>query len=291
MPVKVVQISDTHLTHLGGVTNANFQLIVEFVNEVLQPDLIVNSGDIVILNPDSAADKETAKEMHQAFKAPVRFVPGNHDVGEPGANPWAGISVTSERVANFRDAYGPDHWLNLEPEVAVIGMNSEIMGSGLPEEAEQWKWLEGVPEQIGDRRTLLFLHKPFWSPIPDTGGHQLTIPEAARDQILAILSGVRLESVGSGHLHQYSYGKEGELTTVSAPSTAFVVRSHNLGSALKQLGVVEYAFEGDAVIPYFRAASTLTEAEPFTMPEFKTTMAEISPTAMAETEALTHAES
>ena len=103
--MRIVQISDTHINHRGGVTNKNFETLSAFVNDVLRPDAVVNAGD----------------------------------VGEPGAAPWAGISVTSERVAGFRGAFGADHWIELHDEWALIGIDSEIMTSGLPEEAEQWE--------------------------------------------------------------------------------------------------------------------------------------------------------
>ena len=41
--MRIVQISDTHLTNFGGTTNENFGRIVGYVNDVLRPDLIVNS--------------------------------------------------------------------------------------------------------------------------------------------------------------------------------------------------------------------------------------------------------
>ena len=93
--MRIVQISDTHISHLGGVTTDNFSRLVEFVNDELHPDLIVNSGDVSILTPDSEADREAAYKLHQCFNAPVAVLPGNHDLGEPGDHPWMGLSVTS----------------------------------------------------------------------------------------------------------------------------------------------------------------------------------------------------
>ena len=49
-------MSDTHLSHLGGVITENFSQLVDFVNDVLKPDLVVNSGDVVLLSPDIAED-------------------------------------------------------------------------------------------------------------------------------------------------------------------------------------------------------------------------------------------
>jgi hypothetical protein len=133
--VRIVQISDTHLSHFGGVTNENFARLVDFVNDSLRPDLVVNSGDVGILYPDSAEDRELAVKAHAAFEAEVRVLPGNHDVGEAGEHAWMGLKVTSERVANFREAFSGDRFLEIVgSDWAVVGMNSEICSSGLPEE-------------------------------------------------------------------------------------------------------------------------------------------------------------
>jgi 3',5'-cyclic AMP phosphodiesterase CpdA len=280
--MRIVQISDTHISHLGGVTSSNFSHLVDFVNDELRPDLIVNSGDVSILTPDSPDDRETARSLHARFAAPVRVLPGNHDVGEAGDHPWMELSVTSDRVAGFRRTFGADHFLELGSAAneaenwAVIGINSEILSSGLPEEADQWAWLTSVAEEIRDRWVLLFLHKPLWSPLDEYTEHALAITEGDRDRILATLAGARLRAIGSGHLHTYRSAVEGDILTVWAPSSAFVVRSaeHQFGG-LNQLGVVEYRIEGDAIEAYFRSIPTLHEDEPYGMSEFTTTMATI----------------
>jgi 3',5'-cyclic AMP phosphodiesterase CpdA len=218
--MRIVQISDTHINHRGGVTNKNFETLAAFVNDVLAPDLVVNTGDVSVLSPDSAADRETARKLHERFTAPLRVVPGNHDVGEPGAAPWAGIAVTSERVAGFRGAFGPGHWVELREEWALIGVNSEIMSSGLPEEARQWEWIATLPELARGRKAILFLHKPLWSPLDFETEHAIALPAAERDRLLGALAPLDIAAVCSGHLHCYAAGRQGGVLTVSAPSAA-----------------------------------------------------------------------
>ncbi|MCU1493062.1 MAG: hypothetical protein JWO62_826 [Acidimicrobiaceae bacterium] len=274
--MRIVQISDTHLSHLGGVTSENFSILVDFVNTELRPDLVVNSGDVALLSPDSAEDREAARRLHERFDAPVRVLPGNHDLGEPGDHPWMGLAVTSERLRGFTDAFGPGRFLELDTEGwAIVGMNSEILSSGLDEEREQWEWLEGAAAASRDRSVMLFLHKPLWSPIPGYTEHALAIEESDRERLLAVFSDSRLRVVGSGHLHCFRSAFEGDVVTVWAPSSAFVVRSKDFSFGLSQLGVVEYRIEGDEVEVYFRSIPTLCEQEPFAMAEFVQTMAEI----------------
>ena len=70
----------------------------------------MHSGDIQVLHPDDAADRAHARELTRLISAPLLVVPGNHDVGMPGLDAWAGITVTDERVAAHEAAFGPDHW-------------------------------------------------------------------------------------------------------------------------------------------------------------------------------------
>jgi 3',5'-cyclic AMP phosphodiesterase CpdA len=280
--MRIVQISDTHISHFGGVTNENFERLVIFVNEELRPDLIVNSGDVSILSPDVAEDRELAYKLHQAFDAPVWVLPGNHDLGEAGDHPWMGINVTSERLAGFVATFGADRFADFSTVGwAIIGMNSEILSSGLLEEHEQWHWLEGVAAEAVGRSVLLFLHKPLWSPLPGFTEHAIAIEEADRDRILAMFSRSRIRVVGSGHLHRYASKYEGDVLTVWAPSSAFIVKSPSWDFGLNQLGVVEYRIENDEIAAFFRSTPTLEEEAPFSMPSFTNTMALITEAAAA----------
>ena len=95
MPQYIVQVSDTHLCGHGGVTNANFERVVRYINEEMAPDLVVNTGDLALLDPDDADDRAMAERLHRSFEAPLLVLPGNHDVGEVGEEPWMGLGVTA----------------------------------------------------------------------------------------------------------------------------------------------------------------------------------------------------
>ena len=272
--MRIVQISDTHLTHMGGVTNENFLKLVDFVNDHLKPDFVVNTGDLVILSPDNESDRECARIAHERFDAPVRIVPGNHDVGMPGHEPWMGVATTSERVQNYRSIFGADRFVEMvDSNWALIGLNSEVLSSGLEEETEQWEWLEEVAKQVQGRCVALFLHRPLWSPMPEVTEHNLALDASERERILTIFSASKVKLVASGHLHRYMTDQHGETLSVSAPSSAFIVRGGSLG--LNQLGVVEYRIDGEQIEAFFRSIPTIIEDEPFALEAFTQTLAEI----------------
>jgi 3',5'-cyclic AMP phosphodiesterase CpdA len=277
--MRIVQISDTHLSHLGGPTYDNLERLIPFVNDELAPDLVVHSGDVLIANPDSAADRDTARELLSRISAPIRVVPGNHDIGEPGDEPWGGIGATSARVAAFTGAFGPDHWLELG-DYAVIGLNSEVLSTGLPEEQAQWDWLETVPEQVAGRPVLVFSHKPFWPPSPAPTENSLSIPGLERYRLLRALAGLDVRVFGNGHLHRFSIGRYGDSLIVTAPSTAFASRDVErlAGHGLQQAGVVEYQCEAGGVGVYFRSVPGLTERSPFDTEQFVAAAREVGVT-------------
>jgi 3',5'-cyclic AMP phosphodiesterase CpdA len=273
--VRIVQISDTHLSHLGGTTTANLRRIAAWVNATLRPDLIVNTGDVVAASPDQPLDRGWAREVHAAFDAPVLYLPGNHDVGEPGPAPWKGLAVTSARVAAHREALGPDRFAVRDGGWLVLGINSELLGSGLDEEGAQWGWLEGELAAPGSERVLLLSHKPLWLPRTTPSTAALTVPDQARQRLLA-LAGDRLAAVGSGHLHRYRRRPRPErpqVLEVWAPSTGFVGQTDTESPYFEQLGVVEWRLGDGDLNAWFRAPADLDEREGTAIDELMRTVA------------------
>lgn len=260
--MKIVQISDTHISHLGGITNENFAKIAQFVNE-LQPDFIVHTGDVVILDPDAAADRAAAKTAFTALKAPYRVLPGNHDVGETFEHAWADLHATPERVRAFTADFGADRFVELVGDYAVVGLNSEILAADFAEAKEQWAWLETVPDQVGDRPTLVFGHKPVFPPFEGPQEHQMSIPTAPGERLRTILADVDVKAWGSGHLHRYQLDTVSGAWAVSAPAVAFLIDAF---PGLHQLGVVEYTCEDGQVTPAFRSIPTLDERNAMQVP-------------------------
>jgi 3',5'-cyclic AMP phosphodiesterase CpdA len=278
--VRIVQISDTHFCEAGGVMRPNFERVAEYVNETLRPDLIVHTGDAVILFPDEEADRSAAWDALRTLDAPLLVLPGNHDVGEPGPEPWAGIGVTSERVDAHRRTFGPDRFAETFGNWAVVGLNSEILGSGLPEEDDQWEWLEGMVAGDLPADVVLFLHKPVWTPDGwSAAGHSVTIPDDTRTRLLDAFRGRTLHAVGSGHLHCHrEYSGNGPLE-LWAPSTAFMVDLPGLPPG--RLGLIEWQLDDDGVRTTLHMPPGLDEREPRDVPELIAGITAVAPEALA----------
>lgn len=263
---RIVQISDSHVSHLGGATARNVARVVGFVNEQLRPDLVVHTGDLVAVTPGEEADRAAALAAHQGFSAPIRFLPGNHDVGEPG-DAWMGLEVTRRWVRAHRAVFGPDRFVEELGGWTVVGCNSELFGSDLEEEEEQWAWLADVLGPGHRRPTVLFLHKPLWKPDAYTGEGQRCVPAAAGKRLLSLPGARMLRAVGNGHLHRYRRRVRDDLLEVWAPSVGFTGRAPAALTHFEQLGVVEWRLDADRVDAWFRAPVDLEELDARGVPE------------------------
>jgi predicted phosphodiesterase len=279
--VRIVQLSDTHISHLGGVPAENMSLLADHINNEIRPDLVVHTGDVVIADPDSVADRDAAKRLLALVDAPLLVVPGNHDVGESADEPWMELPVTSERIAAFAAAWGQDRFwqegsaATRSADWVFIGLNSERLGSGLPEEDEQWGWLADAARRARGKSVMLFLHKPLWSPMGSRSG--ITPPEAARQRLVALFAGARLRVIANGHMHCYRHTSEEEILTVWAPSLTFAMPAepeHGLEASTP--GIVEYLIKDDDVHAELRQVPGLSGvSDVMAMAEFTAAMAEI----------------
>lgn len=157
-----------------------------------------------------------------------------------------------------------DPWLEWFGQVALIGLNSQVFGTGLPEEDEQWCWLEGVGPALENRDLLLFQHKSFWTAFSGSSGRQGGIYPADRERVLEILHPARLLGVANGDLHRYRKVWIGDYLELWGPSTATLVHreeSQHLPAGLEQLGVVLLQFPGGQVKATFQTTPGLEEVE------------------------------
>lgn len=243
---RVAQISDTHLSRRRAYTTPAFDAVVARLNAD-PPDLVVNTGDIVLDDPDISDDHVFARECHDRIHAPVVVVPGNHDVGDSGPEPWQDQWTTAERVSRFVDVWGADRWARDLDDWLLVGVNGLLFGSGLDAAAEQEEWLAGRLHDLGTRRLAVFTHKP--PIIPAVTGTSASMSEAATADLGRALGDAPVALVASGHLHVRG-GVQHDMTSyVWAPSTA-LVRSPGAPSeygGTRTTGFVEYDFIGPAV--------------------------------------------
>jgi 3',5'-cyclic AMP phosphodiesterase CpdA len=244
--LRVLQISDTHLSPRKRHFEPNWAPLRAWI-EVQKPDLIIHGGDVTVDGADDEEDFRYCAELLASLPAPVLAVPGNHDVGEPR---HLHQPVNSERLDRWRRHLGRDCWCHDIEEWRLIGLNSQLLGSGEPEEARQLDWLERTMAGAGGRRIAWFLHMPLFLEDPTEGdmGYWTVKPEP-RAPLLDLIAGYPVALVASGHVHRsYDCRRDGT-RYVWAPSSGFVV-----GPAMQpamagesRLGAVAYRFDGREV--------------------------------------------
>jgi alkaline phosphatase D len=221
--LTVLQVSDAHLSPRNVLFRENLALVGAWAAEA-RPDLIVASGDISLDGADRVEDLELAARLLRALPAPLLAVPGNHDVGSH-ARTMPGQPVDAARLARFRRVVGADWWVHDGPGWRLIGLNTEIMGTGLPEEAEQARFIAEAAASAGpDRRIAVFQHKPAFVEAPeDPVFDYWSVPPEARGALAPLLDHPGLRLLASGHLHLHRMAARGAALLAWAPALAFVV--------------------------------------------------------------------
>lgn len=167
----------------GGMRPGVFENAVAKL-QLLQPEFVMSVGDLIdgyTKDPKVWNAQWTALEkIVQRLEMPFYFVPGNHDISNPGL------------LAAWKQRRGDPWYSFVYQNVLFLCLHTEDRaGGGLG--AEQIAWARKILADRADVRwTLVFLHRPLWL-YPDQAGYE---------QIGAALTG-RPYTVFSGHLHNY----------------------------------------------------------------------------------------
>ena len=242
----IVQVSDTHLSRTHGYFHDNWLAFLAEM-EALQPDLVVHSGDLSFNTPDVAEDLDFSRAQMDRLTCPWLAIPGNHDVGEPGEHPRLGQPITNELLAQWARCFGADRFCRDLGRWRLIGINSELLGTGFREEQAQEAFLREALETAGDRCVGLFLHKPLFLADPGEFGQRgsCVFPEP-RARLLEYFKTARVRFVASGHLHGYHQSRLDEIEIVWCPTTAFINPFLEWPvEVLNRAGYLEWRFEGE----------------------------------------------
>jgi 3',5'-cyclic AMP phosphodiesterase CpdA len=248
---RLTQISDPHLARRLPKLTENFHRISEYI-DATRPDLVINSGDMSFDGPTNHDDLEFAKSLHDALPVECRTIPGNHDVGDnpTRVGPAPTQPVTEASLHAYFSIFGEDRWRFEAAGWCFIGLNSQVMNTGLAGEAEQFGWLDAQLSAVGGKPVALFLHKPLYCNAPGDPELPATsiryIPQPARAHLIEMLRAVDLRLIASGHLHQRRDFTRGHIRQVWAPSSGFIIPDRvQEVIGIKEVGLVEYRFQPD----------------------------------------------
>lgn len=215
--MKLVQISDLHITEEGNLADRTLQTAERLAEAVATinalrplPDAVIASGDLV--DQCRPAEYARLRMIVAGLVPPLYLMVGNHDHRD-----------------HLRAAF-PDHaYLGTEGfvhytldhlPVRVIALDSQVPGEigGALCDA-RLDWLAARLAEAPDRPTLVFLHHPpFPGGIARMDDNNLV---DGRDRFAAILSRHRnVLRVAAGHVHRPMTGQIGGVTAQTCPSTA-----------------------------------------------------------------------
>lgn len=227
--LRIALVADPHVNSAATGDEANYKArflrVIAEVNAAHVSRVLI-AGDLTQNGkPEQFAE---FKELIKGFQSPVSVVCGNHDVGPKIGITDAklGSGVTAERVAKYEALFGASFYtLNWEG-VRIIGLNSPVLGSGLPVEARQWEFLkhELLPSASPGIPTLLVTHYPLYLVSPEEpGGIYWNVEPAPRARLLDLIKkNGNVLAVLTGHLHRPLVNKtSGGVLLYSSPPVSF----------------------------------------------------------------------
>jgi 3',5'-cyclic AMP phosphodiesterase CpdA len=199
---RIAFVSDTHVT-LGTnegkmAYNRRLDQAVAEINAA-NVDLVLIAGDLT----DGGTREQMAlfKRKVKPLKAPVLFVPGNHDVGMVGDD-IVKKTITPEKVKLFSRELGPNWYACEKAGVRIVGINSCLFGSGFKEEEDQWQFLEMELAKPQAKPTFLLEHYPlFIKQVDEPRIGTWNVQPELRKRLLALIEQGGVKTVLTGHLH------------------------------------------------------------------------------------------
>jgi 3',5'-cyclic AMP phosphodiesterase CpdA len=247
-PLRIVQISDTHLSRRRPFFQHNWETLVELMNAEA-PDLIVCTGDMSLDGAAVGDELAFAARQFERIASPVLFVPGNHDIGNSLPDVRGGeITISEQRRQTYREHFGDDCWFrDVGPSWRFVGLNSMLFGSGLAGEARQWELLAQAIRTPQDRALMIFQHKPLYYRLPnETEATQSAVYAEHRARLKGMLAHVHQPVVCSGHIHLYRTVRWGKIAQIWAPATSFTIAipGQKPPSGVQRVGYLRHILDG-----------------------------------------------
>ncbi|RMF00440.1 MAG: hypothetical protein D6773_11460, partial [Alphaproteobacteria bacterium] len=238
-------ITDTHIRPPGGdesspfpvneLANARARYAVQAIARHA-PAFTIHLGDMVHPLPHLPSYDAAAREALEILSPlgdSLRFVPGNHDIGDkPMAGAPAG-AADEESARIYMRHFGPPWYSFDHGGVHFVVMNASLVGSGSALEDEQRAWLEEELARNSGGRILLFSHYPPFIDTADEPTHYDNYEPAGRAWLLRCAEKSGVEAIFSGHVHQFFYNRHAGTALYCLPPTSFTRQDY---SELYQIG-------------------------------------------------------
>ena len=249
-------VADTHLNQndlecnspfeVNRLANARLRWVIADLN-TRDISHVIHLGDIVHPVPsmgdlyvDSAA---RFSEQTATLKHPLYVIPGNHDVGDKPIEWGPAGTIRQSFLDAWSDNFGDHYFAHQHHGIWFIGLNIQLLGSGLPLEQEQNLWLESTLHQHQGERIMLFTHYPPFLFSEDEGEHYDNLSIDSRNWLLSLIDQFQIEALFAGHVHHFWYNRYHQCDCYLLPSTCFTRQDY---SEMFRIGPAEELGRNDA---------------------------------------------
>jgi 3',5'-cyclic AMP phosphodiesterase CpdA len=232
-------ISDTHVRPPDGDQSSPFPVNLKAnararfaVREIArrQPAFTVHLGDMVHPMPSlptfGAAAGE-AKRILAPLGSSLKFVAGNHDVGDKPLKGLPAEFASPESLSLYESHFGASWYAFEHDDCQFVVINSSLLNRGIAAADEQRNWLEGLLAHAGGKRTFLFMHYPPFIATDDEPSHYDNIDEPGRGWLLKLIERYAIEAVFSGHVHHFFYNRYQGSRLYVLPPTSFIRQDYS----------------------------------------------------------------
>jgi hypothetical protein len=171
--------------------------------------------------PTYGAAADAALAMFAELEAEIRYIPGNHDVGDKPFKAMPAAAVTDDGVALYERYFGAPFSAFDHDDCRFVLINSPVLNSGLGGEEEQRAWLENELTASGGKRVFLFTHYPPYILDRAEPPNYDNIDEPQRSWLLSLIETRGVEALFAGHVHSFFYHRHGVTDCYLLPATSF----------------------------------------------------------------------
>ena len=258
-----IHVSDMHIGtprsyRFQPAWNANWETARRQI-VALNPELLLVGGDMTRDGATHRFELEQAKADFDALPFPCHCIPGNHEVGNKFRH-GDPVSVQSGYLDNYRSVFGPSAWSFVHRNVQFSAFDAFLAGSGLPEEAEMWQWMDSLERDPAVKFHVWMMHpalfidrldEPDWDVEKDRNAWYFGVDEPHRARMFAAFRRTGADLVLSGHIHcRRKLVVEGIVFHL-APSTAFSQWGDRWPDGDDSLGFLEFTVGRDAIREQF----------------------------------------
>ena len=192
----------------------------------LNPDFVIHLGDLTQAYPgqrDFVQSRAEARAQFDQHGLRPYHVAGNMDIGDKPNHTVPAAWVQAEGIAEWHAQFGPS-WYSFDgQDVHFVILNTQIIGSQLPEAELQRQWLETDLAQNRSSRIFVFMHMPLFIVDRDEPGFGSynCLDEPAREWLLGLFCEHEVELICTGHTHFSAFNTVGSTRLFGVPSTSF----------------------------------------------------------------------